>query len=1506
MLNEERSPQERLRFAHSVQIFFIDRGIARRAHCCIAAMLLWTIMSALAGVAHAQAPTPVPCTGGEVQPQAINMGPQSVDSQPDLQVTGACTITASATPKNYFFRHVNIYDGGSLSFIDDGTADSIDFWSSGIIVENNSKLLAGQTTPFGQNGAVLTIHLYGKDQSNGNPVGNPGQGVLCLTKQNHARNVGPCGVPWDKWSNSGMTLWGTHDTAPLPAGVKDYFYAYDALYGDSKMMADPNNDPPHAPSPGYFGYKSLGISYGATLILNGYKGASPSIGQATQADQLNSGTSWARLKDGGDLAVGATSLTLATSVGTTWRQNDMAVVTSTDYLPGHSELIKLDSAPSGAAITFHACATPFGGPPADPTCPGSAGLEFTHDGTRYGGAQVATPNQLATRLNAVLKGSIDPNLVSNGAETRAAVALLSRSIRIVSAGDYPGDNFYLSTDATHPNYYFGGHTVFRQGFQQVSIDGVEFYQLGQGGRLGHYPVHFHMARHTPPGTIIADSSVWDSMTRWYVIHSTLGVTLARNVGYLSIGHGYYLEDGTETDNKLYSNIGIFARAAVVNPQNPRNVPGILADNSIGYFPGDPKHEPPLPPSWDPGRAGVDGFPFASDWNHPTVFWITNGWNDFSGNAAVGAGTCGACYWFASAYNSNITDDPAGAGGMKMTWWGYAGLQKDPSFAGTTPLKSFFDNTCSAAMNAFQTVGETAVCHGAIPAGVPAANVPKYDMVAVKSIAPDHKTNPADETYYPLIPGSQGRQATRCPPFAGNGNGPDGLPGYDCSAVLPCASGNANCAVTVLDHFTTAFTFAPYNFAAIWARPKWFLVDNSVISDIQGPGLTFVSGGDYTRSSVVEGYWAAVRNSLFIGSTQPQDDAHKYAAVIGPFTESDPSATPPKDQCQYNGDHCVNPSQGIAIQLDNFGVAQRLNNIYDGPTFEDHNAYLDIKATACPAGNPRCIYFHTPGLRVNANSGINNAPACFMPNAAIAWKQPNGFYYPPAFHSDNLQFDNVDIRHYVIEPLFKPTTYITQSPDNIATLFCGGNTQFNFNGYTDVDRQTELSDDDGSLTGLINNNPPPPMPPTGMLPPEPQTTISVNEDPFFQAPVETGECLSNVGVTAAGACPMKPFGTPQYTPPQTAETSPYDYLTTVVLPDCTQHPGDRTTELCGDGKNGRGGFWSADCAGPFCYGVPLYRQLLTGSDTTPYSLEYAQWITNMCNTPTPPNPTLCRTPFIRMSGQATYQRSTLTANHGVYYLDTTVPDNTQRTEAFTDPNTPDWRPCPPEPEACTTRSLNVFQAGKTYYVFFVFAKATTKQTYQIYVGDGFHPDTDVWGVRGNINVKPTQFGRKGSAANPWTTAPTYSNGILTVSVDLSAFVNDLSTLNTANGLCQPSTFCAWSGTGNAKTCGCKLEPGDPQLAGNPNLLAECTNTCGKWAVKDVDCPGDGCIGFAFKLPGDFETTTTSHRPQPVVFPVTTAGSGWQTKFLNTTTLPDATAGTVCNYATLPGGTGCLPN
>ena len=86
----------------------------------------------------------------------------------------------------------------------------------------------------------------------------------------------------------------------------------------------------------------------------------------------------------------------------------------------------------------------------------------------------------------------------------------------------------------------------------------------------------------------------------------------------------------------------------------------------------------------------------------------------------------------------------------------------------------------------------------------------------------------------------------------------------------------------------------------------------------------------------------------------------------------------------------------------------------------------------------------------------------------------------------------------------------------------------FNNWTDVDRQTELDDDDGSLTGFAK-------------------TVSVNLDSFFSAPVEGIECASG---------PYKdPLTSPL--PPGTVKTSPYNYVTTAMYPKCfAREPGRR--------------------------------------------------------------------------------------------------------------------------------------------------------------------------------------------------------------------------------------------------------------------------------------------------------------------------------------------------------------
>jgi hypothetical protein len=308
----------------------------------------------------------------------------------------------------------------------------------------------------------------------------------------------------------------------------------------------------------------LAVSYGGTLQLFGKKGADYTIPDTGNGPK-NSGRSWGRLDGTIFPADAEKSLTVASDNTLDWQVGDHIVVTTTDYLPNHSEELVICSISgfSGNKIgyTSDVTATPVAGKPA--TCP-VKGVQWTHNGDTF---------KFGT-----LPGYLNFKSTRTAAETRAAVGLLTRSIRIVSEGDTSSDTFPAAPayPSAVPGYYFGGHTIARQGFKLFQVQGVEFKQMGQGGRLGHYPIHFHMARRLPPNTFVKDSSINEFMTRWITVHGTQGVTLARNAGYRSIGHGFYLEDAVEIDNKFYSNLGIFARAAVQDAQNPRQVPGILA------------------------------------------------------------------------------------------------------------------------------------------------------------------------------------------------------------------------------------------------------------------------------------------------------------------------------------------------------------------------------------------------------------------------------------------------------------------------------------------------------------------------------------------------------------------------------------------------------------------------------------------------------------------------------------------------------------------------------------------------------------------------------------------------------------------------------------------------------------------------------------------------------------------------------------------------------------------
>jgi cell migration-inducing and hyaluronan-binding protein len=218
--------------------------------------------------------------------------------------------------------------------------------------------------------------------------------------------------------------------------------------------------------------------------------------------------------------------------------------------------------------------------------------------------------------------------------------------------------------------------------------------------------------------------------------------------------------------------------------------------------------------------------------------------------------------------------------------------------------------------------------------------------------------------------------------------------------------------------TTSFNWAETNFAAVWLRQFWFVLSNSAITDVQNGGLTFVTGGDYTRSSVIDGVWSVAEKSAFVGHTQPapskEPNANPYAnpvaADVAPFNPRSGLQCPINDpRLNKLPNHCIEPDSGVDFEVANFATNQRLFSIYDGPSYQDANAYLDItpsqlsdldesqcqktQANSCPGAMK--LYGRLGGRPKDA------AGKCYLPNASIGWKQPNGFFYPPAFHSQNL-------------------------------------------------------------------------------------------------------------------------------------------------------------------------------------------------------------------------------------------------------------------------------------------------------------------------------------------------------------------------------------------------------------------------------------------------------------------------------------------------------------------------
>ena len=224
---------------------------------------------------------------------------------------------------------------------------------------------------------------------------------------------------------------------------------------------------------------------------------------------------------------------------------------------------------------------------------------------------------------------------ASGVPEYAEVGLLSRNI-LVRSDD-------KAKDPASAAYQRGGHVMIMAG-SQARFNWVEFRNMGQKSTFGRYPVHFHQLADGGQGSYLKNSAIHESFNRCLVIHGTNRLLVENNVAYDTLGHCFFLEEGSETKNTLRGNLAVLVRPLKTNPEE-RLIP--------------------------------------SD-NEPSAFWITNPDNSIVGNVAVEANVG---FWYALPYRPI----PFGRGTQDLTWM-------DGIYPRRTPLGGFQDNVAHSNMS----------------------------------------------------------------------------------------------------------------------------------------------------------------------------------------------------------------------------------------------------------------------------------------------------------------------------------------------------------------------------------------------------------------------------------------------------------------------------------------------------------------------------------------------------------------------------------------------------------------------------------------------------------------------------------------------------------------------------------------------------------------------------------------------------------------------------------------
>uniref|UniRef100_A0A8C4H3K0 hyaluronoglucosaminidase n=1 Tax=Dicentrarchus labrax TaxID=13489 RepID=A0A8C4H3K0_DICLA len=228
--------------------------------------------------------------------------------------------------------------------------------------------------------------------------------------------------------------------------------------------------------------------------------------------------------------------------------------------------------------------------------------------------------------------------IIDGVDMRAEVALLSRNILIYGEMENSCYGNNLCQFYNHDTY--GGHIKIFGNYSSVHLSHVELKNMGQQGEKGHYPLHFHLCGDVDQRggywepTYVDGLSIHHSFSRCLTIHATNGLLVKNTVGYDTLGHCFFLEDGIEQRNTFYHNLGLLTRPGTLLPTDRNETLCTSIKDKVykGYTPSP-----------------------STECKAVSTFWIANPNNNLISNAAAGSQDAGI--WF--VFHSSSTGDSHG-------------------------------------------------------------------------------------------------------------------------------------------------------------------------------------------------------------------------------------------------------------------------------------------------------------------------------------------------------------------------------------------------------------------------------------------------------------------------------------------------------------------------------------------------------------------------------------------------------------------------------------------------------------------------------------------------------------------------------------------------------------------------------------------------------------------------------------------------------------------------------